>query len=202
MVYLISGLQILFLNLYSFTSEMKENTNQNSSSQAPMIISELIKDDGVFPNNEKLPLLVYKGALELPSDDAAHSVERMFRENSWGGTWRNGIYSFHHYHSTAHEVLGVYGGNARVQFGGPEGILLEVEKGDVVLIPAGVAHKNVGQSTDFRVVGAYPKGQSWDTNYGKSGERPQADKNIEKVPLPDTDPIFGSFGPLKDYWVQ
>ncbi len=73
--------------------------------------------------------------------------------------WRNGIYGFHHYHSTAHEVLGVYAGWTDVQFGGQAGIGVRLEKNDVVLIPAGVAHKNLAQSTGFGIVGAYPRGQ-------------------------------------------
>ena len=167
-----------------------------------MIISELLKDDGVFPNNEDLPLLVYKGALELSDEKAAETIERIFKSHNWGGAWRNGVYPYHHYHSTAHEVLGVYAGSASVQFGGPEGIELEVTKGDFVIIPAGVAHKNVNQSRDFGVVGAYPQGQSWDMNYGKSEERPKADRNIANVPLPEVDPVYGTDGPLSQYWIS
>ncbi len=164
------------------------------------IITRLLQDDGTFPNNEKLPLIVYKNAIDLSGGEGASKVENTFQVNGWGGSWRNGIYSYHHYHSTAHEVLGVYEGNARVQLGGPEGEVFEVEKGDVILIPAGVAHKNLESSSDFRVVGAYPEGQSWDMNYGKEGERPAADRNIEKVPLPDKDPVYGSVGPVHDHW--
>jgi uncharacterized protein YjlB len=116
------------------------------------------------------------------------------------GTWRNGIYSYHHYHSTAHEVLGCYRGSAKVQFGGESGIVEELSAGDVVIIPAGVGHKNLGASADFAVVGAYPRGQDYDMNYGKPGERPRADENIARVPLPETDPIFGKDGPLLRHW--
>ncbi|MBS0000436.1 MAG: hypothetical protein KFF73_15755 [Cyclobacteriaceae bacterium] len=69
-----------------------------------------------------------------------------------------------------------------------------------MLIPAGVAHKNLGSSADFRVVGAYPEGQSWDMNYGKEWERPTADENIRKVKLPVMDPVFGQEGPVIDQW--
>jgi uncharacterized protein YjlB len=47
-----------------------------------------------------------------------------------------------------------------------------------------VAHKNIESSDDFGVVGAYPEGQDWYMNYGKPGERPKADKNIARLPLP------------------
>ena len=159
----------------------------------------ILGDDGVFPNNERLCLIVYRQVIDI-NGSGPEAFEDTFKKNNWGNSWRNGIYSFHHYHSTAHEVLGVYRGNARVQLGGPDGEIVEVMAGDIVLIPAGVAHKNLGASPDFRVVGAYPVGQSWDMNYGKAGERPGTDRNIERVPLPSKDPVFGNSGPVIDSW--
>jgi uncharacterized protein YjlB len=164
------------------------------------VIHELLKDDGTYPNNQRLPLLLYRGALDLPPEDAAATIEALFWDHHWGNSWRNGVYDFHHYHSTAHEVLGVYGGTATIQLGGEQGITVTVERGDVVIIPAGVAHKNLGASPDFRVVGAYPRGQQWDMNYGKPGERPQADERIARVPLPENDPVYGADGPLQEHW--
>ena len=72
---------------------------------------------------------------------------------------------------------------------------------DTIVIPAGVAHKNLRASRDFLVVGAYPPGQSWDMNYGEAGERPDADQNIMRVPRPKKDPVFGRRGPLIDHWL-
>ena len=92
--------------------------------------------------------------------------------------------------------MGIYGGTITVQLGGPSGIVIEGQRGEEIIIPAGVAHKNLGSSSDFRCVGAYPPGQSWDMNYGKPGERPKADQNIANIPLPDKDPVYGSDGPL------
>jgi len=86
--------------------------------------------------------------------------------------------------------------------GGESGITLSVKRGEVIIIPAGVGHKNLGNSSGFRVVGAYPPGPTWDMNYGKPDERPQADENIARVPLPPADPIFGSKGPLVEYWLN
>lgn len=168
--------------------------------QFPEIISELLNDDGTFPNNKKLPLIVYKNAISIPGENPAGAFESIFRNNGWGGSWRNGIYPYHHYHSTAHEVLGVFAGNVTVQLGGPNGLVINAGPGDVIIIPAGVAHKNLGSSTDFRCVGAYPAGQTWDMNYGRAGERPTADQHISKVPLPETDPVFGTDGPLIKSW--
>lgn len=169
--------------------------------QSLEIIVKVLTDDGTFPNNERLPLLVYKNAISIPDQNPARAIERIFHDNRWGGSWRNGIYSYHHYHSTAHEVLGIYSGIVNVQLGGPKGLTIIGEPGDVVIIPAGVAHNNLGSSSDFKCVGAYPPGQSWDMNYGKAEERPQADQNIAKVPLPGTDPVFGKDGPLVKKWL-
>lgn len=121
--------------------------------QTVQVAYHALKDDGTIPNNEKLPLLVYQAALKLPEDDPAAICETLFAANGWRGSWRNGIYSFHHYHSSAHEVLGICRGNARVQFGGEPGVILSVRRGDVVVIPAGVGHKNLGASQDLWVVG-------------------------------------------------
>jgi len=130
----------------------------------------------------------------------AEALGRVFRTHGWRGQWRDGIFSYHHYHSTAHEVLGIAKGEARVQLGGPEGSSFEVESGDVLVLPAGVAHKNGSASHDFLVVGAYPDGQDWDLLRGRPSERPKADRNIEEVALPTRDPVFGEEGPLVEHW--
>jgi uncharacterized protein YjlB len=166
------------------------------------VSSYRLTDNGVFPNNAKCPLLVYPEALALSGPDPASLFETLFTKNNWPAAWRNGIYAFHHYHSTTHEALGVFSGSARVQFGGENGIVLEVEAGDGVVIPAGVSHKNLGASRDFQAVGAYPKGQSWDMQYGKPGERPAADERIGRVALPTVDPVIGELGPLMSLWLK
>lgn len=169
--------------------------------EAKEIIAKKLQDDGLFPNNEKLPLLVYKQAFQIEEGDAA-TVEQVFEKNQWGNSWRNGIYNYHHYHSTAHEVLGIYQGEAEVQVGGPEGIKVHVRTGDVIIIPAGVSHKNLGASADFACVGAYPPAQTADMNYGKKNERPKADEQIVRVPLPENDPVYGKDAPLTQQWLQ
>jgi len=165
----------------------------------PNVLAVELKDDDLIPNS-KLPLLLYRGVISLSGDDPAHIFEKLFEENGWNESWRNGIYSYHHYHSTAHEVLGIYRGSAKVQLGGERGVIHEVSAGDVIVIPAGIAHKNLGSTRDFGVVGAYPERQDWDMNYGKPGERPRADQNIAQVALPKLDPVFGKNGPLIEKW--
>ena len=166
----------------------------------PNVESLLFKDDGTFPNNEKLPLLLYRQVYTDRSEIDPNQIEAVFNSNGWKSAWRNGLYNFHHYHSTAHETLGIYQGWIKAQFGGPRGTIITAKAGDIIVVPAGVSHMNLDQSSDFKTIGAYPVGQSWDMNYGKPGERPQTDKNILKVPLPTADPALGESGPLLQLW--
>lgn len=163
------------------------------------IIVRTFADDGRFPNNPDLPLVIITAALDR-STVSPEKFERTFTQNGWPAAWRNGLYDFHHYHSSAHEVLGIYTGWVNARFGGPDGETLQAEAGDIIIIPAGVSHCNMGQSKDFRVVGGYPAGQQWDMMYGKDGERPGADDNIMNVARPLSDPVFGPTGPLMKLW--
>src|SRR5882672_8485777 len=104
---------------------------------SPEIIARVLDDDGRFPNNARLPLLIYRHALNLPRHDPASAIEDLLEENDWCNSWRDGIYTYHHYHSNTHEVLVVFSGSSEVQFGGPEGVSQEIAIGDVVIIPAG-----------------------------------------------------------------
>lgn len=151
-------------------------------------------DDGRIPNHPRLPLLVYAAALDPAAADRATAFEALFARHGWGGMWRNGIYPFHHYHSTAHEVLGIAAGRARVRFGGEHGTTLDLAAGDAVLIPAGVGHCRLGASADLLVVGAYPLGQHADLRRGDPGDRPRALANIAAVPPPRHDPVTGRDG--------
>ena len=76
----------------------------------PAVEMQRLVDDGAIPNHPELPLLVYRQAVTLPEDDPATTFEAIFNANGWPAGWRNSIYPFHHFHSTAHEVLGVYAG--------------------------------------------------------------------------------------------
>jgi uncharacterized protein YjlB len=160
----------------------------------------LFEDDGRIPNNPTLPLLLYSQVLDSSEQDSWRCKE-LLAENGWGGAWVNGVFSYHHYHSNAHEVLCVVGGSASIAFGGPEGETVEVEAGDVVVRPAGVGHGNKGSNGGFSVVGAYPLGQeSYDLLTGEEGERTEVLENIRNVSLPESDPLFGEKGPLAQRW--
>lgn len=159
------------------------------------------EDDGRIPNNPELPLLIYPGALGK-SERSPSRCKELLAENGWGGAWVNGVFSYHHYHSNAHEVLCVVSGEARIIFGGPEGVTFEVEAGDTVVIPAGVGYCNEGSSGDFTVIGAYPRGQEdYDLRTGEEGERPEVLDNIRAVSLPRADPLFGEGEPLLKRWL-
>ncbi|MBV8092015.1 MAG: cupin [Acetobacteraceae bacterium] len=153
------------------------------------------QDDGTFPNS-RLPLILYRGA--LPAD--AGAIEQVFARNRWGNSWRDGIYDYHHFHTIAHEVLGVARGEVQVALGGPAGKVLTLRAGDVVVIPAGVAHCNQGDSGDLLVVGAYPGGSEYDTCRGNPADYDRVRQNIAQVPIPDADPVGGVEGPLRRLW--
>jgi uncharacterized protein YjlB len=157
------------------------------------------KDDGAVPNN-RLPMLVYKGALD-PGADAEGAIERMFAGNGWGHSmWRNGIYPFVHYHSMIHEVLGIARGHATVRFGGDRGEELELAPGDVAVLPAGTGHHRLSESRGLVVIGAYPPDGTYDLCRGGKAEHDRAVRTIPLVPAPASDPVYGKDGPLPALW--
>lgn len=149
-------------------------------------------------SNSPYPLLYYPSAFP---DCSADQISKHFSQNGWEEKWRFGIYHKSHYHSNTHETCGIFRGSAKLLVGvaddaseRTEGTELEVQAGDVVVIPAGVAHRCLEEKGGFMMVGAYPQGApQWDMNYGGEG------KNIETaVPM---DPVLGdSTDGLKGLW--
>jgi uncharacterized protein YjlB len=158
-----------------------------------------LDDDGRFPNSP-LPVIYYPAVLRYSSLLPYYRFKRLFAENNWKNSWKDGIYDFQHYHSTTHEVIGVCKGKTTVLLGGDNGIKLHLSQGDALIIPAGVVHKNLTPGNSFTCIGAYPDGRDYDMNYGNFVERPKADENIRSVPIPQKDPVFGSGGELKNNW--
>src|SRR5690554_2719722 len=97
----------------------------------------IFQDDGEIPNS-KYPLIIYKNAFTQREEKGAEWLEEKFSTHNWTNSWRNGVYDYHHYHSITHEVLGVYSGHALLHLGGEKGEKIEVEAGDIIVIPAGV----------------------------------------------------------------
>jgi len=163
------------------------------------IEEHLFIDDGSVPNNARLPLVVYRNALDT-GPGAAEACERLFARNGWSGGWRGGVFPYHHYHSTAHEALGIVAGSATVRLGGEGGKVVHLHAGDVVVIPAGVAHKGEVASPDLVIIGAYPGGRGPDRRVPGKGDRERVLANIMAVPLPLSDPVQGPSGPLIESW--
>ena len=124
---------------------------------------------------------------------SCHGEVRNFMTNLW--------ISFSHFHSSAHEVLCVIKGKAKLCFGhedNPERVEPLIGGGDVIVVPAGVSHRLLEDiEGGFEMVGSYPKGRNWDMCYGKEGEESQV-KAIQSLGWFDRDPIYGDQGPVLD----
>jgi len=171
-------------------------------SQALAAITQImmLECNGWVPNNPRLPVLVYPNAIAEQSSDLVALFEKTFSTNGWPPQWRNGVYSYHHYHTEGHEVLGIASGHARLMLGGPNGFVLNVSAGDALLLPAGTGHCNLASSDDFLVVGAYPPRQQADI-CREAPSNVQLE-TIDKLPFPSQDPVQGLSGAVSKYWVS
>lgn len=159
------------------------------------------------------PLLIYRAAFPSLGTTAAvaadaNAIERhLKRVGVVAPQWRYGMYPTTHFHSTTHEVLCVSAGGARLLFGGegnPGAVEVSVKTGDVVVVPAGVAHRLVEEEEEevgkdgggFEMVGAYPVGaEEWDMCYGREGEEGKVE-GIKGLAWFEKDPVYGDKGPV------
>jgi uncharacterized protein YjlB len=158
----------------------------------------VLQSNAWVPNNRHLPVLFYHGAFALPGADPAGAFETLFGQHGWPAQWRDSVFDYHHYHSTAHEVLGVVTGQAELILGGPGGRRLDLEAGDVLVLPAGTGHCLSSAGGGFQVVGAYPPNQQWDIRREALG--PDERRAMEALPFPASDPLGGPNGALPRLW--
>ncbi|CAG9988844.1 unnamed protein product [Clonostachys byssicola] len=207
-----------------------------------------IKPTALIPNSLN-PLLLYKGVfLKDGKVDAVRALDT-FRSNGWDVQWvtRYGRQQRSHYHAYTHEMMIVLSGPGIIRWGSadlsddPEehtygdayeksGVEVEVEPGDVFVIPAGVAHKSYNPQAEgeafgvltgsargiesfkprekvaelplhgFMMMGAYPVGNSW--NWGEGGDDIGNYHKIWNIPNPKFDPLVGANGGIHKYWKQ
>jgi uncharacterized protein YjlB len=144
--------------------------------------------------NSKLPVLVFRSALAPASPEKARRFREAFRRNGWAGVWTDTVYDYTHFHSNAHEVLGIAEGKVTIILGGAQGRRFRLKAGDMLAIPAGVGHRRIGGDAGLKVIGAYPRGQSH-FNMKRTG------RAVPRVPIPETDPLYGRGGPLTRCWL-
>jgi uncharacterized protein YjlB len=144
-----------------------------------------------IPNHPSFPVLLYRGV--GVASEGADACRALFGEHGWVGSWVDGVFGFHHFHSTSHEVLGVVAGRALLELGGPQGRAFEVSIGDVVVLPAGTGHRRASSERGFTVVGAYPAGQEdYDLLRGDDpAEVAAARDRIARLGVPPQDPVGG-----------
>src|SRR5919201_3828062 len=106
-----------------------------------------------IPNHPSFAVLIYRGVEGVA--DGPEAARALFAAHGWGGSWVDGIFDFHHFHSTSHEALAIVSGRAVVELGGPQGEAFDVSAGDVLVLPAGTGHRRRSAAGDFVVVGAY-----------------------------------------------
>ncbi|KAL6854016.1 RmlC-like cupin domain-containing protein [Trichoderma novae-zelandiae] len=165
------------------------------------ISKHLIPAHGLLPNSslQSKPLIIYHAAFP-PAHASADRVEsHLLRVGVVTPQWRYTMYDTTHFHSTTHEVLCVTAGRARLCFGGernPGRVEPVVERGDVIIVPAGVGHRLLEDMDrdPFLMVGSYPNGKDWDMCYGNIDDEYKAG-SIKDLPWFSKDPIYGDEGP-------
>ena len=174
-----------------------------TSNGTARVVTHLLPSTGEIPNHPRWPLLIYPGVVTIAGADPAVAFETLFDRHHWPAAWRNGVYPFHHFHSNAHEALGVYSGEVTVQFGGDDGIVVTARPGDVIVLPAGTGHKKISSKGVLGIVGAYPAGQRHPDicRLPVSNAKRNADA-VARVPLPECDPVYGAGGPLFTHWAR
>ena len=137
-----------------------------------------IPSHGLIPNTsiQNKPLYIYQGVFQ-PSVSASNIETHLTSVGVVVPQWRFTMYSQTHFHSTTHEVLCISHGRAKLCFGGEDNsgaISPTVSKGDVIVVPAGVAHWLLNdEDGSFEMV-------LWETGRGREGCEHQEDCMVQK----------------------
>ncbi|KAH7245476.1 hypothetical protein BKA59DRAFT_475855 [Fusarium tricinctum] len=212
----------------------------------PEPIVYYLKSTKLIPNSPK-PLLLYKNAFVRDGQVDRTAAFDTFHKNQWDVQWvvRYGQYQRSHYHSQTHEVMVVVSGPGRIRWGVADlsddwkehtygkgyedgGLDIEVNVGDVFVIPAGVAHKSYDPHATsaefgcltgaargieaenpriavaevplegFCMMGAYPRGFSW--TWDEGGDSAEDFESVWRIDNPVADPVTGQNGGINKYW--
>uniref|UniRef100_A0A6U0FY36 Cupin type-1 domain-containing protein n=1 Tax=Helicotheca tamesis TaxID=374047 RepID=A0A6U0FY36_9STRA len=173
-----------------------QSSSATIDQESPEIYKLYMDDDGTYPNNQNYPLLLYRSAFHGTERDG---IDTIVSSGEWTRPWVGEVFTFHHYHCTAWEILVCVAGEADVQIGGPKGPVVKFFSGDVALIPPGLAHTQIQDCNGFTLLGSYPKegfSGTIDTLRGAPTEEQRA--NIKACVTPETDPVLGLN--LADLW--
>lgn len=153
----------------------------------------------LIPNTsiQQRPVLIYHSCFP-PQVSASEIEDHLHSVGVIVPQWRYTLHNTTHFHTTTHEVLCVSMGAAKLCFGGennPGRIEVDVKRGDVMILPAGVGHRLLeDQDGDFEMVGAYPKGNKWDVCYGRPEEESKL-HSMANLGWFQSDPLYGDEGP-------
>ncbi|MBZ4190471.1 cupin domain-containing protein [Niabella beijingensis] len=154
------------------------------------------REDQQIPNSP-FPLLVYRGFFDKDYAACESWLQKKFTANKWFPLPAFKIFDDTHYYSNTHIALGVCAGEAQLQLGGTLGITTTVEKGDVVILPAGVALRLIGSGSSFSMVAASSVKVPLEMHREQNGQA--AGSALHNI-IPDTDPILGRKEGLQDIW--
>lgn len=156
---------------------------------------------GPFPNCRPTnqPLIIYHQV--FPPGSVSLIQRHLCQKRVVEPQWVHSMYREHHFHSTTHEVLVISKGSALLCFGGkenPDRVEYEAKQGDVLVVPAGLAHALLEDKGGFEMVGSYPIGADrWDHCTATSGEEMDVvEKRIKGLAWFRMDPVYGNRGPL------
>jgi uncharacterized protein YjlB len=171
------------------------------------------KDDGLIPNS-KHPVLIYRSAIgfveSVPRLAARNLIADHIGKNGWRLEEGLTLYSYHLYDRKAHKAFIVINGQATLQLGGPKvGRSAVIEEGDLIVIPAGVAHRHLRyanlsltaqfEAMEIRPVAADEPGPVRGLKKSMEVARPKALESLANIPRP-FNPLYGPQGPGLQGW--